>query len=179
MKDMVTAMMNSDQIDSFNARVQRIQNPRNTFYVDPETGMKVPKRVSKKLIKRSSKMAQCKPGMMSLMMGVILGGLCLMVARFASQEIIGSPVADDLTLGLELAAASIIAFIVGGFVSQKSFRHMVAQVAGAAFMAVAMHNLIWMFPDEFAMVYSQSYVDQIRAVTTPNSLYLRGETYTI
>jgi hypothetical protein len=54
---------------------------------------------------------------------------------------------------------------------------MMAQTAGIAAMAVAMHNLVWVYPAEFAQVYTQAYVDEVRSVTTPNSIYVGGETY--
>lgn len=174
---LVTVMMNADQINSFNARVKKIQDPRNTHYVDAETGMKIPKHVSRKEILRAK--GDVSPGLIGLMIALILGAVCLMGARLARFTVLDMPEINDTTLMIELALAAIIAFTVGGVIRQGHLRHMLAQVAGAAVMAVAMHNLVWMFPEEFEMVYPQSYVDQVRSQTRPNSLFVRGQTYTI
>jgi hypothetical protein len=172
-------MYNQEQIDSFNARVARIQDPRNKYYLDPETGMKIPKRVPRDVIRRNRMKNQGRPGLVSLTLALLTGGICLMVARFASNALLDVPLSDDIVLLMELAGAAIIAFVVGGMVNQKTMRHMLAQIAGACIMTVAMHNLVWMFPNEFAMVYSQAYVDEVRAETQPNTLYLRGTTINI
>ena len=56
---------------------------------------------------------------------------------------------------------------------------MMAQVVGIAIMLVAMHNLVWMMPEEFAMLYGQGYVDQVLTTTAPTSIFIRGETILI
>lgn len=170
-------MHSNQQLESFNARIKRINNPRNTYYVDGETGMKIPKRLSKDVIARKGKKAP--PGMFALMMALIVGTLCLMAARLARYTVLEMPETNDTTLVIELTIAAIVAFVVGGMLGQKSLRHMVAHVAGAAIMAVAMHNLVWMFPAEFAAWYSPDYVNHVRTNTAPMSIYLRGQVYTI
>lgn len=170
--------MRSDQLDSFNARIQVINNPRNRHYVDAETGMKIPKHVSKDVIKKAVKQSG-KLSVMALMLAILLGGLAMIAARYARIEVLLLADVGHVTLLIELAMASIAAFIVGAIIGQKTLRHMACQVAGAAFLAVAMHNAVWAFPDEIASVTGQAFVDQIRAVTEPQSLYLAGTTYTI
>ena len=170
-------MHSHQQLDSFNQRIKRISDPKNTFYVDAETGMKIPKRISKDIIARNGKGAT--PSIMALLLAMALGIFCLMGARLLRYTMLDIPESSDATLLVELALAAIIAFVLGGIMGQKTLRHMFAHVAGAAFMAVTMHNLVWMFPAEFAAYYSQDYVNDVQSNTSPLSLYLRGETYTI
>ncbi|MEJ6398169.1 hypothetical protein [Yoonia sp. 208BN28-4] len=168
-------MHSNAQMESFNQRIKRINNPRNTHYVDAETGMKIPKRLSKDMIAKASS----KPSAIALLMALVVGTLGLMAARLARYTVLEMPETNDTTLMVELAIAGIVAFIVGAMINQKTMPHMIAHIAGAAFMAVAMHNLVWMFPAEFAAYYSPDYVSHVQSNTAPMSLYLRGQTYTI
>jgi hypothetical protein len=170
-------MFSNDQQAAFNTRVARIRDPRNTHYKDLETGMNVPKRVSKLTVLNNRKVAP--PSVFALMMAIALGAICLVAARFLRFSVLDMPQINDTTMAVELALAAILAFVLGGMLGQKTTRHMVAQVAGAAFMAIAMHNLVWMAPDIFGQYYSQDYVNQVQSQTVPASLFLRGETYTI
>ncbi|MEJ6748024.1 MAG: hypothetical protein QNK98_15120 [Yoonia sp.] len=54
-----------------------------------------------------------------------------------------------------------------------------AQVAGIALMMTSAQNAVWMFPDAVSQVISTAYVSQVQATTTPNSIMLLGETYTL
>ena len=68
---------------SFQDRLKSIADPRNTFYVDPETGTFVPKRVSKKQIKQGIALKKIKkPGVAGFTGSLILGAMCLMGARY-------------------------------------------------------------------------------------------------
>lgn len=167
---------------SFNDRIKTISNPRNTFYVDGETGTIIPKRVSRQDIKRAVQKRQTKPGVFGLFTSLLLGAACLMGARYLRWNTLGMHEgggADDVLLTIDFGLAAIAVFILGGLLRHATFRHMVAQTAGICIMLVTMHNLIWAFPDEFAQVYSQDYVNQVQSSTAPQSLYLRGETITL
>lgn len=52
-----------------------------------------------------------------------------------------------------------------------------AQFVGVGAMMVGMHNLIWAFPEPFAVIYSPEFVDIIQATTTANSIAFMGMTY--
>jgi len=146
-----------EQLSVFNERIKRIEDPRNTYYQDAESGINIPKRVSR-----------------------VLGILCLAAARYVRFNIAGiadEPASSHIVMLMDFGVAAIITFILGGFLKQKSTRHMTAQVAGIAVMAFAMHNLVWMYPAEFAQVFTQAYVEEVQGTTTPNTLYIGGTTY--
>lgn len=169
-----------EQLSIFNERIKRIEDPRNIYYVDPESGLNIPKRVSKAAVLGKGKHA--KPGVMGLFVALIIGLICLAGARYARFNL--ASVAEDagsahIVMAMDFGIAAIIAFLIGGLINQKSMRHMVAQTAGIAVMAVAMHNLVWMYPAEFAQVYSQAYVDEVRGATQPNTIYIGGETFAL
>lgn len=170
-------MATQEQTAIFQARVKSINNPRNTFYLDPETGMKIPKRVGRDRILANGK---TPPVTVSrILMAMILGALCLIVARYLQIAFLDIKPSVPNALIFELGMAGVMAFTIGGIVRQKSFKHMVGHMAGAALAAMTMHNAVWLAPDQFAMVFSQDFVDQILAATDPMSLNIAGTSITI
>lgn len=172
----------TDQMAGFNSRIKKIKDPRNTFYVDPETGTFVPKRVSKKSINQAVARRQQKATFGGMMMGLFLGMIALVGARWVRINQLAleetGPSSDSILM-IDFGIAAVAIFLLGGMIGQKTFKHMVAQVAGIAFAIVTMHNLVWLMPEEFGQVFGQAYVDQVRATTEPNSIYLRGESIPI
>jgi len=173
--------MTAPQI-SFQDRIRNIKNPKNSFYLDPETGTFIPKRVSKHQIKQACVKEIKKPGIAGITGSLILGALCLMAARYLRWTELGLSDGSseaDVLLMIDAGIAGIAVFVLGGLLRHKTARHMAAQAVGIGIMLVTMHNLIWAFPDEFAGIYSRDYVNQVQAITEPQSLYLRGETITL
>ena len=167
-------MHSPQQMDTFKSRIKRIENPRYTHYVDPENGMKVPRRVSRNEIRGK---ATSSGGI--LFMAALLGALCLMVARYLRMEIINvQPYFPDGLIA-EMSMACMAAVVIGGFVRMQSIRTTIAQFVGALVCAFTMHNVVWLAPDQFAAIFSQGYVDQILALTDPLSIYLNGTSFTL
>lgn len=167
-------MHSPQQMETFNARIKRIQNPRFTHYVDPDNGMKIPRRVSRGEIGHKA-----APPLALVTMAVILGAICLMVARYLRMEVINVEPYFPGGLIAEMSLATMAAVTIGGLVKMRSLRTFAAQVAGALVCAVTMHNAVWLAPDQFAAVFSQSYVDQILALTEPMSVFVNGTSYTL
>ncbi len=172
----------TDQMAGFNSRIKRIKDPKNTYYVDGETGTFIPKRVNKQQIKQAVKKRNEKATFGGLMMCILLGAAMLMAARYVRFTYLGieegGPAADTLMM-IDFGMAAMAMFILGGMIGQKTLKHMTAQVMGIGAMMVLMHNLVWLAPAEFAQVYGQDYVNQVQATTAPTSIYLRGETILI
>ncbi|SEW07254.1 hypothetical protein SAMN04488515_0918 [Cognatiyoonia koreensis] len=169
-----------EQLSVFNARIKRIEDPRNIYYRDPESGINIPKRVSKAAVLGKGKHA--KPTLFGLLMALIVGLACLAAARYGRFNLAGiveDPTSAHIVMLMDFGIAAVMAFVLGGMINQKSMRHMMAQTAGIAVMAVAMHNLVWMYPAEFAQVYTQAYVDEVRSATQPNTIYVGGETFAL
>jgi len=167
----------TQQLSQFHARLGRINDPKNTYWSDPETGINVPRRLNKATIVKNN--FPVKQSMMSVLMSVVLGVICLMAARYVRFHFAAIPDtgtgAMTLTV-MDCGIATFLALLVGGMVQLKTFRHVAGQMSGIAVMLVAMHNLVWIFPTEFAQVYSQAYVDQVISMTEPLSIYFNGAT---
>lgn len=170
----------SDQMAGFNARIKRIQDPRNTYYVDPETGSFVPKRVSKKDIRSAvaKHKVDISPTFFGLIGAVLIGALAVVGARYlryAYLEIPSGTASVDTLMTIDFGLAAMATFLLGGVINQKSFRHMLAHGTGIVLMIVSMHNLVWQFPDQFGQVFSPAYVAEVQASTAPQTIWFRGE----
>lgn len=167
----------TQQMAQFNARIGRINNPGQAYWTDPETGINVPRRLNKATIIKNN--FPQKQSLMSIVMSVLLGVICLMAARYVRFNFAEIPTAGTgattLTV-MDCGIALFLALLVGGMLQLKTFRHVLGQVSGIAVMLVAMHNLVWIYPGEFAQVYSQAYVDQVISLTEPLSIYFNGST---
>ena len=133
--------------------------------------MNIPKRVSNEFInrKRVKRLAFARVGV-----SVVIG--CL--AYIGVQVMLGrSGLVPPSELALFVVAA-IIAVVFGMLMRHKTM-FLVGQVAGIALMMTSAHNAVWMFPDAVSQVISTAYVSQVQATTTPNSIMLLGETYTL
>jgi len=164
-------MAMADQLDEFSARLARISNPRNTSYYDPELGMNIPKRVSKEFINRKKLK---KAGLSALIASLFLGALALMFSHLLCCRFgLFTHEAPFLTYGV----AGVFALVLGGVLRLKTVPHLGAQIAGAGAMVASMHNLVWMFPEQFALIYSPEFVAMVHATTTAGSVTFLGATY--
>ncbi len=167
------AMTHNQQ--AFQDRVARITNPRFTHVVDPESGMKIPRRVSRDQIGK----AKVKSPAPMLVMAAMLGAICLMFARYLRMEVINVEPYFPNGMVAELSMAILAAAVIGGFMRMQNLRLMGVQAAGAVACCVLMHNAVWVAPDQFASVFSQGYVNQILAQTEPLSIFVNGMSFTL
>ena len=167
-------MHGTPQLQGFNARIARIQDPKFKHVVDPESGLKIPRRITRDQVGKKP-----KASVMSIMMAFMLGMISLMGARYLQIDLINiQPYFPDAMIA-ELVLAGGMAFMIGLFMKMRSVRTMIAQLSGAAVCAVTMHNAVWFAPDQFALLFSQGYVDQVMSLTDPLSIYLNGTTYAL
>jgi len=164
-------MAMADQLTDFNSRVVRISKSGNTSYYDPELGMNIPKRVSKEFINRKKTK---QAGGSSIVVSLLLGAVCLMLSYLICLRL--DLINHDAPM-LVYGIAGILAIVLGGMFRLKSLTDMGAQFVGVGAMMVGMHNLIWAFPEPFAVIYSPEFVDIIQATTTANSIAFMGMTY--
>lgn len=168
-------MHTSQDINSFQQRIARINDPRFTHVVDPESGMKIPRRLGRDQVGKKSK----QQPMSMMMMAALLGAICLMFARYLRMEVINVGPYFPNGLIAELSMACLAAVVIGGFVRMQNLRLIGLQMVGAAVCAVTMHNAVWVAPDQFATVFSQGYVNAILTQTEPLSIFVNGTSFTL
>ncbi len=161
-------------INDFNARVKRINNPRNNSYFDQDLGMHVPKRVTRAQIKKS---AQQTSIMGTIVVSMIIGALGLMfaqVVRIRYFELVGQ---SNVVLFVELFVAFWAVVLLSTMINRRTVMERIAQIAGVAVMLVAGHNLIWRWPDPMAMIYTPEHVAEVMETTTQHSIVYRGTVF--
>ncbi|MFT4916850.1 MAG: hypothetical protein ACI9C3_002721, partial [Yoonia sp.] len=98
-------MATQDQAAIFQARVKNITDPKNTYYLDAETGMKIPKRVGRDQILANGKTPPAT--VTSMITAVILGVLCLIVARYLQIVFLDINPSVPNALAVELAMSGV------------------------------------------------------------------------
>ena len=165
-------MKSREQQDVFNSRIKRIQRPRKEYTVDPNTGMKIPRRVTRDQIGK-----KYRPPIGLITKAALWGAFFLLLVRYLRMEVFNIAPYFPNALLTEVAMASMAAIVLGGLWKMRSLTAMTWQAAGALICAVTMHNAVWAAPDTFATVFSQGYVDEIIAATDPRTIFVNGTSY--
>lgn len=161
-------------INDFHARVKRIKNPRNKSYYDQELGMHVPKRVTREHIKKSAKQDSF---LGAFVVSMVFGAFGAMIAQVLRVRYFDLTQPGNTAFVLELFLAFWCVVLISAIVDRRKMSARIAQIAGVAVMMVAGHNLIWRWPDQMAVIYTASYVEQVMATTTQHSIVYRGTVY--
>lgn len=168
------AVMKQD-INDFNARIKRIKNPRNNSYFDPDLGMHIPKRVTRDKIKSKKKQQDSLMG--AFIVSMIIGALGVMFAQVLRIRYFELSTSNDVTFYIEVFVAFWAVVLLSALMKKRNFMARLAQFAGVAVMLVAGHNLIWRWPEQMAMIYTEAHVEQIMQDTTQHSVVYRGSVY--
>ena len=166
--------MVKQDINDFHARVKRIKNPRNKSYYDADLGMHIPKRVTRDKIK-ANKDEESYLG--KFIVSMIIGALALMFAQILRIRYFGLLEQSDVAFYLELFLAFWAMVLLSAMLNRRKLSERFAQIAGLALMLTAGHNLIWRWPEQMAMIYSDVYVEQVMQATTQNSVVYRGTVF--
>lgn len=161
----------------FNARVKRIQNPRNKSYYDPDMGMHIPKRVSAETIRKNAKAR--KFSLSSVLTSLLIGVVAVMIAQAFRFRYLGMAEVGNAALATDLLLTAFLVLLGSAFLRHRKVSHRFAQAVGVVAMVVAGHNLMWYYPAELAIIYSTEYVDQVRGTTEPLSLVFRDMTISL
>lgn len=168
------AMAHTKQgLNDFHARVQRIKNPRNTSYYDPETDVHVPKHMARKKAATSQKETLIGKFLVS----IIIGAIALLFAQVVRIRYFGLIEQSDVVLFLEIFVAFWATVMLSSVLNRRKVLERIGQVAGVALMLTAGHNLIWNWPEPMTAIYTTEYVDQVLKQTTQNSVVYRGAVF--
>ncbi len=163
-------MANLGQKD-FNARIKRIESPRNTSYYDPDLKMHVPKRTSQDAIRKSAKAR--KFSVMKLLISLLIGVVAVMIGQAVRLRFLGMTEQGNALLATDLLLAAFFVLLISALMRHRKLSLRLCQIVGAVAMIVGGHNLMWFYPNELAIIYTSDYVALIRAQTEPMSLVFR------
>lgn len=166
-------MASAAQLESFNDRLARIGDPANQSYFDPESGMNIPKRVSKKRIMKNTR---SKPNVAGVLCAPVLGAVMVLVVNAVFFHI---GLVDQWYPALTLLVGLVAAILVGSALKMNRLAHFVGKLLGAVSMMAAMHNLVLLLPEPFALAFSPQFVANIQATTELGSLIFLGQSYSL
>lgn len=161
----------------FDARIKRINNPRNNSYYDPDLQMHVPKRVTRAKIEKPKSAGN--EMLSAFLVSMVIGAFGLFLAqivrvKFLGMTGFGNPVvATDMLIGLWMV------LLLSALLKRRAFLARFAQVVGLGLMLTAGHNLVFKWPEAMAKIYSPAYVAAVQAVAKPQSLVVRGAVYAL
>jgi hypothetical protein len=161
-------------INDFNERLKKIGDPGNKSYYDPDMEMHVPKRVTRKPVKRETDEESL---LGTMFVSVILGATAFMIAQIVRIRYFGLLEPTTTVLAIETFVTVWVLMILTVLTKKRQLFERLSQIIGIAVMMVAGHNLIWRWPEQMAVVYTPAYVEQLMATTTLHSIVFRGSVY--
>lgn len=172
--------MSQDQIDVFQQRLSRITDPRNKTWTDPETGMDIPRRMKRPPRAKKSELLENLGYPLSFVLSFLIGMLAVLGSRYVRWHLLGMSAdgADaDVLMMIDGGIAAALGFVLQQVLWMRAPEHVTAQVVGVFAMICVMHNLMWWYPEEMAIVFGPDYVKSVMAYTEPNSLLFRGVSF--
>ncbi len=167
----------------FNARIARIAagagSSKSTIYVGLDEVYQITYR------KRGKKSGPSTAGnaLMPLfaVIAVALGALAFGIATWIRFQMMGqgAGVPDPLTeTGIQAGAALAMAFVIARALPFCARTLKIVMAISAVCTMFVYHNAVHIFPDVFAQVFSQSWVDLVQATTLPQSVVWQGQSFT-
>ena len=161
----------------FNARIKRINSPKNDSYYDPDLEMHIPKRTNAQEINKHVKARKFSIG--KLITCVFMGVLAVIIAQGVRLRYLEMTAVDDAGLVVDaIFALFFVLFLSAVFHHRKTWQRW-GYVLGAATMFLAGHNLMWAYPNELAIVYTSDYVALVRAQSEPASVMFRDFSFSL
>lgn len=169
-------MANMGQKD-FDARIKRINNPRNNSYYDPDLQMHIPKKVTReKIVKPPSQSSQM---LSAFLVSMVIGGVamfCAQVFRVRYLDLISASPAVSFSDAL---IALWFVLLLSALMKRRSVLARMGQVAGLILMMIAGHNLIWRWPEMMSTIFTPEYVAVIQQNTQVGSIVMNGAVYAL
>lgn len=180
------AISTTAQRNEFLARLRRIESgtgsSKTTLYVGVDGTIPASSKLSSKL-KKQIDAAPAKPlGLFAALMSVAFGLLALCAAlylRFLVTGNAGTLDNSDMTMALNGGAAILIALFCGFMVKMPLLKFAPISAVGVLAGVVGFHNLVHVYPAQFANMFSPVWVEQVVTSTPANSIIWRGQTFVL
>ena len=174
------------QKNEFLSRLSRIEagtgSSKSTLYVGVDGTVMASTKDSAKLKKQA---AAKKPqplgvfaAILSIGFGIAAVGTALYL-RFAATGETGLMNNSDLTMATNGSLAFAIALFGGFLLRMPLLKYVPVSVVGVMVGVVGFHNLVHVYPTQFANLFSPVWVEQVVAATPANSIIWRGQTFVL
>lgn len=178
------SMSTTAQKNEFTARLARIESgvgsSKSTLYVGVEGTILASDRANAKL-KKQAKAVPAKPlGLLGMTFSALFGTVALGMARYLRFAVTGEagPLNNaDLPMAINGSAALAIALFCGAMVRMPMAKFAGAATVGILAGIVGYHNLVHVYPAQFANMFSPVWVEQVVTNTAANSIIWRGQTF--
>ncbi len=174
----------ANQKNEFMARLNRIEkgigSSKSTLYVGLDETIMADSKQSEKLKKQAAAVPVKPLGMFGIMVSLISGLLAVGTAlylRFLLTGEAGPQDNVDMTMAVNGGAALLIALFAGFMLKMPLVRFSPVAAIGILAGVVGFHNLVHLYPAQFAEVFSPVWVEQVVNATPANSIIWRGQTF--
>lgn len=121
----------------------------------------------------------CIGCLVKIPLALAVGALAFVVAQYVTFLIGDIPEEfsnPDYILAGQSLLALVLVFFARLFFSLTAKTHFVLSIAGLVAAMSLMHNLVHIAPEPWAMVFSNGWVNEMRATAAPGTLHFRGTT---
>lgn len=174
------------QKNEFLSRLARIESgagsSKSTLYVGVDGTIMASSSANAKL-KKQALAVPAKPlglfaAFLSMLFGAVAVGLALYF-RFLATGNAGPLDNSDLAMAENGGVALVIALFCGYMVRMPMLKYTAICAMGILAGLVGYHNLVHVYPTQFADMFSPTWVEQVVTSTPANSIIWRGETYVL
>lgn len=180
------AISTADQKNEFLARLNRIEkgigSSKSTLYVGLDETVLANSRSNEKLRKQAAAVPARPLGLFAAILSVVFGAAVVGLVSYLQFSITGETAslsASDVTMGIHGGMAFIIALFCGFMVKMPLLKYAPITALGVMLGLVGFHNLVHVYPAQFAEMFSPIWVEQVVTTTEANSIIWRGVTYVL
>ena len=180
------AITTVNQKNEFLARLNRIEkgigSSKSTLYVGLDETILINSKANAKL-KKQSEAEPAKPlgifaAILSVLFGAAIVGLVAYLRFYFTGE--ATPLAaSDMMMAVHGSIALTIALFAGFMVKMPLLKYTPVAAMGVVLGLVGFHNLVHVYPAQFASMFSPIWVEKVVTTTEAHSIIWRGVTYVL
>ena len=180
------AISTAAQKSEFLARLSRIEkgigSSKSTLYVGLDETIMVNSKASARLKKQVATVPARPMGIFAAILSIAFGAAVVGLVAYLRFYFTGEAVllADsDMMTAVHGSVALAIAVFAGFMVKMPLLKYTPATALGVCLGLVSFHNLVHVYPAQFASMFSPIWVEQVVTMTEANSIIWRGVTYVL
>lgn len=174
------------QKNEFLSRLSRIEagigSSKSTLYVGVDGTIMASSKDSAKLKKQAAALPSKPLGLFGAILSVCFGTLAVVMALYLRYTITGEvgPLNNaDITMAINGGVAFAIALFGGFMLRMPLLKYIPVSAIGVLAGVVGFHNLVHVYPSQFADLFSPVWVEQVLTTTPANSIIWRGDNYVL
>ena len=180
------AISTAAQKSEFLARLNRIENgtgsSKSTLYVGLDETVLANSKANERLKKQAAAIPAKPLGLFAAILSLVFGAGVVGLVSYLQFSITGEAVslaASDVRMGIHGGVALTIAMFCGFMVKMPLLKYTPIAAFGAVLGLAGFHNLVHVYPAQFANMFSPIWVEQVVTTTEANSIIWRGVTYVL